>query len=309
MTQPCQHCGQPSETPSCLRCQASIQRLGSDGSDHRLALQLSETRKHLAELPDLFAQLALFRLPGSAPKDPDQRGGKSNPSHRSVLNLDVVDLTDTREKANAEPTRTDYDLDRRAGARRQGVLPTLASWSRLVDSELWDAGIDHEEQAAEATVSGECGYLLRHMSWIGQQQWFGDLHDDVDWLREDVRKAIGDRDWVKLRCRYCKNLVHPVDAAHKPTSWEACAYGKCEACDRGLFKIGPELAALGKVQDSLPLDMVSKTLGIPLPTLYRWWKLGIFEVAPESPKRPSNRKPAVFDLATVREKLTLLRSA
>jgi hypothetical protein len=197
-----------------------MERIGSGDAERRLAMRLSETRKHLGELPDLFAQLSHFWEPGSSPKDPDQRRGKSNPAHRSVVNLDVLDLTDVREKANAEPTRTDYDLDRRAGARRQGVLPTLASWSRLVDSELWDAGIEHEEQAAEATVSGECGYLLRHMTWIGQQAWLNELHDDVEWLRKDLRRAIGDFDRPTLRL-VCPQCGSPSELIN--VKWLACS--------------------------------------------------------------------------------------
>jgi hypothetical protein len=314
VTQPCDNCGTPTENPTCDRClgyQAWATDSGNprpeSGRNHERRIR--ETRQHLGELPELYAQLWMFSEPGSAPKDPDQRSGKSNPAHRSVVNLDVLDLTDERLKDDAEDMRTDYGIDSRAGARRQGVVNTLASWSRLVCSEMSDEDIE-SDLADEPTISSECGYLLKHLAWIAEHQWYDDeMHPDVKTIWSDVRRAIGVRDWITLKCRYCQNPVHPVDASFNPTSWEACAFGKCEACDRGLFRIGPELAALGKVQESVPLDVISKTLGIPLPTLYRWWKVGVFDAAPESPKRPSSRRPAVFDLATVRDRVALVRSA
>lgn len=157
----------------CGRCETEQQRLGrldypahaqhSDNNPRpdfgkRHDQRVRDTRKHLSELPDLYAQLGLFTLPGSTPPDPDQRSGKSNPSHRCVVNLDVLDLTDARLKDDAEVTRTDYDLDRRAGARRQGIVQTLASWVRLVDSEMNDEGIEHEEPMAVEPCGPECQF-------------------------------------------------------------------------------------------------------------------------------------------------------
>lgn len=40
--QPCQHCGQPSETPTCLTCASTMQRLGTGDADRRLAQRMLE---------------------------------------------------------------------------------------------------------------------------------------------------------------------------------------------------------------------------------------------------------------------------
>ena len=158
---------------------------------------MTDTRKQLAAIPDLYCLLPLFVLPGTG-SDDDGRA-KASPK-RPPGSLAVLDLLDTREKPDADPTRQDFDLDRRAGARRQGVLPTLASWSRLVDSELWDEGREHTPPSDSPTIAGECGFLLEHLRWAEDHRWFDELAADVAGIHRDLMRAVREPDPIALVC-------------------------------------------------------------------------------------------------------------
>jgi uncharacterized protein YciI len=210
MTSLCDFCGtNPAVSGGlCGRCESEQQRLGrldypahaqhSDNprpdSGKRHEQRVRDTRQHLAELPELYAQLALFILPGSTPQDPDGKRSKSNPAWRSVVNLDVLDLTDAREKSNSDPTRTDAALDAWAGARREGVPKTLHKWALRVDGELWDDDQAHDEVPDEPNLTSDSQFLLVHFDWITQQPWFIEIHDDVRKMRTDIRNVCGERD-------------------------------------------------------------------------------------------------------------------
>lgn len=270
-------------------------RLGSGDADRRLAQRIAQTRAHLTDLPDLFASLFMYLIPGSAPQDPDQRSGRSNPAHRSIVNLDVVDLIDRREKANAEPTRTDYDLDRRAGARRQGVLPTLASWSRLVSAELWDEGMEHDEPADEATIVGECGFLLRHLSWAGRQGWFLEMHEDVRTIRADVRRAIGDRDPLSYTCPDCTWTVEE--------RFDRQVF-VCTGCER-TWTMANEIDALVAEQaSSRTIGECAKDVGKPVGTLHHWKAEGWISPAGWDRKK----KCDLYDVRLVRRAAETIRN-
>jgi hypothetical protein len=205
----CDFCGCESDSNICQRCESYQRWAASNPSgDDRMPVtgpvRRSETRtdgagsrarvrlrEALEGLPAAYSDLRHFRLPGSRPPDPDAKPSGKRQSSRPPLVVDVIDLEDQREKADADATRADYDLDRRAGARRQGVLPTLACWVRLVDGELWDDGIEHDPPADNPTVTTECGFLLTHIDWIGEQQWLGEITDDIAAMLDDVRHATG----------------------------------------------------------------------------------------------------------------------
>lgn len=286
----------------CGRCESEQQRLGrpdfpawSQHSDNprpesgkRHDQRVRETRQHLTELPDLYCQLGMFTEPGSAPKDPDQRSGKSNPAHRSVVNLDVLDLCDLRIKDDADDTRTDYGLDSRAGARRQGVVLTLAAWCRLVASEMADEDIE-SDLAEDPTISSECGYLLAHLDWIVEHQWFDDeLHPDVRNMHQDVRRAIGDRDEIGYKCPSCEWVVVP--------RYERAVYA-CTGCER-TWTMANEIDALISDQTSvMSLSECARWIGKPIQTLHHWKAKGY--ITPEGQDR--KRKQDLFDVRLVQQ--------
>jgi ribosomal protein L37AE/L43A len=292
----------------CGRCESEQQRLGrldypahaqhsdnprpESGRNHERRVQ--ETRQHLGELPEMYAQLWMFSEPGSAPKDPDQRSGKSNPAHRSVVNLDVLDLTDERLKDDAEDMRTDYGIDSRAGARRQGVVNTLAAWCRLVDEErrgeYEDDGnfpADSVELSEDPTISSECGYLLHYLDWIAEHQWFDDeMHPDVKQIWSDVRRVCGVRDPIGYECPTCQWLVVP--------RYDHTVYA-CTGCERTWTMANEVDAFLADQTSVMSLPDCARWIGKPLQNLNYWKTKGY--ILPVGFDR--KRKRDLFDVRLV----------
>jgi hypothetical protein len=237
------------------------------GHTEKLRAQLSEA---LEQIPAAFDLLGEFILPGSAPVSPDGPRGASSPS-RPPLNLVVLDLQDTREKPDSDPQRTDYDIDRRShqwrdgrgkmtgsgSARRQGVLPTLASWVRLVDGELWDEGTEHGEPSNAPTVATECTWLLDHADWIVAQQWAVEIADECAAILRDIRAAIGEFE-VKdqLACMYCGWDVQEDERGE---------WFRCSGCDRKWGRV--ELHKMAERKMPKTLKQCAGLVGVSLSTL------------------------------------------
>lgn len=214
---PCTSCGNPTPGEICSRCEAEQNRLAT--ADEMRAKRTAALRRDMTEaltdLPQAYELLPLFTLPGSAPPDPDRRTGTTSPA-RPPLNLGVLDLMDERDKADAPAIRDDYDLDRRAGARRQGILPNLASWVRLVDGEMWDEDIQHSAPSDRPTVATECAWLLGQIEWILRQQWADELAADLAGMFDDVKAATG---WSKSQPERCPKCGWTVEARDDGAWW------------------------------------------------------------------------------------------
>ena len=224
---------------------------------------MTDTRKQLAAIPDLYALLPLFLLPGTGTDD-DGRA-KASPK-RPPGSLAVLDLLDTREKPDADPTRQDFDLDRRAGARRQGVLPTLASWSRLVDSELWDEGREHTPPSDDPTVAGECGFLLEHLRWAEDHQWFDELAADIAGIHRDLMRAVREPDPIALRCPICTHEVETMANG---------GWFRCLGCDHRWSRM--EAHRLYERQKPMTLAECAESIGRPVKTLHHWKAQGLLK--------------------------------
>jgi hypothetical protein len=219
--------------------------------------------EHLAAIPPLFARLPQFIRPGSRPADPDRVTTSTSPA-RPPLNLDVLDLLDLREKADAEATRGDYDLDRRAGGRRQGILPTLSSWVRLVDGERWDEGDEHQNPPTQRTVEGECGWLTEGLDWITEQKWANELEQDLQRMVADMRRACGESPEVPLTCSKCRWLVEPRDGG----AWYVCT--GCNWTWTMANEIDRLLQAQTDIMDAATLPEIAANVGRPVSTVKEW---------------------------------------
>ena len=219
----------------------------------KLRAQLSDA---LEQIPASFDLLGEFILPGSAPASPDGPRGVSSPS-RPPLNLVVLDLRDTREKADSDPSRTDYAIDRRAGARRQGVLPTLVSWARRADGELWDEGKAHQPPPDAPTVATECGWLLDHVNWIVDREWAVEIADECAAILRDIRAAIGEFD-VKnqLACMDCGWDVHEANGGD---------YFRCSGCAKTWGRI--ELHRMAERKTPKTMKQCAEMLAVSIRTL------------------------------------------
>ena len=217
----------------CQRCMSGVQWAGSDRAESGRAVgevgdPVEDRRRVVAELrrsildsldhlPEVYALLPLFTEPGSTPPDPDGPRGKGSPK-KAPVRLDVLDLLDEREKADSEAQRLDYDIDRRAGARRQGILPTLVSWLRLAEGEQYDQGMKPPELAETPTVATECAWLRGQLLWVVQQVWADELAADLEQMFADCRAATG---WARpdpTLCPKCKSLV----VARSGGAWWSC---------------------------------------------------------------------------------------
>jgi hypothetical protein len=239
----------------------------------------------LTHLPDVYALLALFRLPGSRPVDPEKIQGTQSPA-RPPLALDVLDLEDERTKHDSDPQRLDYDLDRRAGARRQGIRPTLAAWVCLADGELWDNNIPHVSPCANPPVFGACSFLLEHLEWITAQKWAADIAADVGAMLADAKRIVGDEKPAARKCPECYWPVEPRDNE---------AWFSCTGC-RKTWVMHNEVAKLNAQQDnSLPLSACASDVSRPVPTLKEWKSRGW--IAPIG----KDHRGYLYDIIKVRE--------
>lgn len=227
--------------------------------------------KALDELPAAYDLLPLFMLPGSQP-DMGSLQHHSASNTRSPLVLSALDLADTRTKADAEPTRSDYELDKLAGARRQGVLPTLSSWVRLVDSELWDLNIEHEAPADAPTVAGECAWLRSFTHWISQQQWLDEIEADITGMLRDIREVTGEDDKLagKLFC------IRPGCGWEVTERYGGEAY-VCKGCGNTWGRL--ELHRMAERQKLKPLVECANLAGVSDKTLRRYKAQGVLKVA------------------------------
>ncbi len=181
--------------------------------------QRDQLHRHLDDLPELGA-LAVTCIQRERLGEP---GPRAVPNSKPPLGLDAAALTGLRNLDH--PT----DWPRGGGivwtdARKRvladdelpgSILSVLASWTRLIDAEMGDARrAAHEWPWAEPapladvpTVSSECGWLARHLLWIGDQQWSPELADDVRRLANDCRRVLRDRPVYHPRCPGCQNLL------------------------------------------------------------------------------------------------------
>lgn len=213
------------------------------------------TAKYLGEIPELYAQIALYREPGSAPPDPDARAGTGSKS-RPAVDLAVVDLTDTRLK----PGWIDLDPGTDPASRRMGVQPTLWLWYRLASDEMEDTGQD-PGHCDEDTVTGLCSWLARHADWIRT-------------INSDFPKAVRSihRDLSRGTPPYepdCPDCGWPVQPQDRHSWWS------CTGCPR-TWQHDSEIRRLMGQQPPMPLRQIAPILGVSHMTLHRWFKAGRF---------------------------------
>jgi hypothetical protein len=202
-------------------------------------------------------------------------------------------LLDRRHKADASPTREDFELDRLAGARRQGVLPTLASWVRLVDSELWDSGREHAAPADSPTIESECAFILGHVAWILEQQWADEITDDVTKMLRDCQLITGTgTELIKLTCTKlgCGWPVHEQDGG---------AWYKCTGCGNAWGRL--ELHKMAERKQPKPLAECAKLAGVSEKTLQRYKAQKLIKV------QRRQGKTELFDLDEVMKATMNLR--
>lgn len=132
--------------------------------------------KWLKEIPDHYALLPTFALPGSAEKNPDSGTTKAafvNPPVR----LEVIDLLDTRVGRKWNGTAPAHD--------RRGAVGTLVALvEQVVDARSLTPPKD-------VTVSSACTLLQKHRLWLAEQEWVGDVYTELKQLHRELANAVG----------------------------------------------------------------------------------------------------------------------
>lgn len=279
----------------------------------------------LRDLPPAYERLKLFREPRTRPSDSGSRQ-RHGDTVRDVLVLAVEDLLSERVKPGTYPARVASELeldqvwDPTAGhdgkgdwvvARRQGVLPTLSQWCRLVDGKLWDAGVEHSEYGLEScgrlcwlapvqardddrhgpcselpqhhwtrpTVADECAWLTSHASWIVEQDWPDDDRVDDDILR-DLRQLLADMQAIIGELEKPAKLICLMPGCGwRVHEIQGGAYYKCSGCGKTYGRL--ELHRMAERRKPKTLTELTGPTGLSIVTLRRYEDAGKFEALPE----------------------------
>lgn len=151
-------------------------RAQTDGRSQLCSSCEDNLDKWLREIPDHYALLPTFAIPGSVEKNPDSGTTKAayvNPPVR----LEVIDLLDRRVGRIWNGIAPAHD--------RRGVIGTLVALvEQLVDTRPLTPPKD-------VTVSSACALLQRHRLWIAEQEWVTDVYAELKELHRQLSEAVG----------------------------------------------------------------------------------------------------------------------
>jgi hypothetical protein len=235
-----------------------VQAPGGEMTEHQK--RLDKTRTELGALPALLGELAAC----IDERRPVEGGGHAKVTGSPApLRLDVLHLVDQRKKPGWEGE----DPRVRDLGERYGVLPTLESWTRIMAE---DSGYDIE-LTDSPTITSEARVILDNWVWVTDQEWAGELADDVLGITGQIRHALGQ---IKLRllCPTCRN------PAHTEGHWLVCTEGH-QTSVRNLTQQQRRRPAMTTKEIAAEFDITENTL-------WQWNKNG--RLAPINPgKKPS----------------------
>lgn len=135
----------------------------------------------LEKIPNLYALLPGFIVPGSVDQNPESKATKRAEAVAPVR-LDVIDLLDTRLGRMWQGIAPAHD--------RRGVVGTLlVQAERLVEERpLTTATLT----IRNPTVTGLCALLDRNRLWLFEQDWAQYLYDDVKQVHRSCSDAVGE---------------------------------------------------------------------------------------------------------------------
>ena len=215
------------------------------------------TRQKLTEIAELAALLPALAHPSNGQGGAaTTRGVAHSPAPARLAILHALDkrLRDLSDDAEDRAWH-----DRAAGGEhRQGLLPDLYQWAKLIDAEAREDGYQPDELPDELiTIVAVIGWLQTWTDWA-QEQDFGPAYAaDVDWWWRHLRGLAGERDDYVPRCTACHFPITETDGG----IWQCAGCQAETSIDAALHRLAEPLVTLSQG--------VALT-GVPRGTLKQW---------------------------------------
>lgn len=208
------------------------------------------TTQQLSEIVDLAALLPALLTTHRSPS----AGGRSTPAgiahSPSPLHLDVLQALDQRLRDRGDDAEDRAWHDRMAGEHRQGLLPDLYQWARLIEAEAMESSPEVPDELPEdVSLASVAAWLLTHLDWALTQRWSVELVADVDWWWRRLRHLAGERDAYQPRCPRCMFPIEPVISAvdeRTPGMWRCVGCGTETSVDAGLKRLAEPVVTTGE---------------------------------------------------------------
>lgn len=215
-----------------------------------LAGRLGQARAALVTLPDDLDQLARCLTEKPAATGGNGKSGKVSASP-APLRLEVLHLVDDRRKPGWEGE----DPRLQNLGDRYGAAAILESWTRVVVEEIPD---DLRPDLAEtATARSEAAVLVEVWPWVEQQQWAGELADDVLVLAGKVRFALGVRPTPRYFCPKCRSRAF-------------VGVGGFLVCEEGHEESIRDLEGRYRRRPALATKDITEEFGVSSAQLWQW---------------------------------------
>ena len=219
------------------------------------------TRQQLVEIVDLAAL-----LPALATSRSGAAAGRAGPSglahSPAPVRLDIIQALDTRPRVHGDDAEDRAWHDRMVGDHRQGLLPDLWQWARMIEAEAMESCPRVPDELPETpTVASVATWLLAHLDWALEQQWADELVRDVDWWWRRLRRLAGERDGYAPRCSLC---LFPIVEAEGGW-WRCLGAGHEWSIDSALKRLAEPVVTLREA---------AAITGMALGTLKQWSRDG-----------------------------------
>lgn len=216
------------------------------------------TRQQLHDIVDLAALLPDLATTRSVTSGTGRPASGPVAHSPAPVRLDILQALDARTRVTGDDAEDRAWHDRMASDHRQGLLPDLWQWARMIEAEAMDrcpeAPAELPEQPCVASV---VAWLLAHLDWALTQRWADELVSDVDWWWRRVRHLLGERDEYQPRCGRC---LFPVEETAGGV-WQCAGCGAETSLDAALKRIAEPLVTIGQA---------SILVAVPRGTLKQW---------------------------------------
>ncbi len=226
-------------------------------------------REALAHIPEDYAIAETLDRPAC-------RGGAAGTaSTRTPVSMSLLVLTDTRTLYHGDDAEDCFQVDRMAGERRQGVLPQLWLWCRMVESEAMESSTELPDELPEhPTVVGCCDWLNRHITWASTQLWFDELAEDVLSIARLLRDVLGDPRPYRPRHVTPEGCWGLLGAAREDDGH--VAYYECDRCGAVINPWARVAEITARPADTLlRLADIARAVGRDVEVVKKWAQRGL----------------------------------